>query len=88
MTPRSHMQLLQSGRRTELKQISTKFKFTGHLPKCRQVKEGVRWYRDESIRMRVYSQPILHEDEPRPTRPDKALWKQVTVRTPSETSFR
>lgn len=82
------MQLLQSGRRTEPKHGSTKFNFTGRPPKRRQVKEGVRWYRDESIRTRVYSQPILHEDEPRPTRPDKALWKQVTVRTPSETRFR
>lgn len=44
-----------------------------------QVKEGVKWYRNESIRTRVYSSPVLHEDEPQPPRPDKALWKQVTV---------
>jgi len=43
------------------------------------VKEGVMWYRDESIRTRVYSQPILHEGESQPARPDKALWKQVTA---------
>ena len=45
-----------------------------------QVKEGIKFYRDESIRTRVYSAPILHEDEAQPPRPDKALWRQVTVR--------
>jgi hypothetical protein len=47
------------------------------------VKEGIKWYRDESIRTRVYSAPILHEDEAQPPRPDKALWRQVTVRPAS-----
>lgn len=43
------------------------------------MKEGIKWYRDEAIRTRVYSSPVLHDDEPQPPRPDKALWKQVTV---------
>lgn len=52
-----------------------------HFAACAsQVKDGIRWYRDESIRTRVYSSPVLHDDEPQPPRPDKVLWKQVTVR--------